>query len=421
MTSQYATPGDTGSDAGTNSHCRRVAAWSAELGSALGLSESDRKLVELAAYSHHIPDVLLDDEVRWRLLADLRVEEGLEPSPIPEDVQQLLQVFRESNGPSDAPMAKLAALLEISDDFDQFFESEPLEERARGGKPPDSAVETMMSYLQVTSRSDIGRMIDRLPVFPIAAGEVIKHASNPESGVRELERAASRDQVLAGLLVQTANSAYYSPARPITSIAHAISYVGLETTRKVLVAAALQSRFASKRHRDLWNHALDVAQAAEYLARRSTLRTDPSEAFLAGLVHDVGCLAFAIMPPKFLERFQRLTGRGCPPVQVEMCLAGLCHGEVGAETLKVWKFPQPFVEAVRWHHRPERSTGSLAALLYLGEYWSDSEEDLSSCVRLRTALERAGVSEQTLAELGRKGQGSLESLRLGVGEPEAGE
>jgi len=64
----------------------------------------------------------------------------------PADVQQLLQAFRESNGPSEAPMAKLAALLEISDDFDQYFESEPLEEQARGGKPPDSSVETMMSY-----------------------------------------------------------------------------------------------------------------------------------------------------------------------------------------------------------------------------------------------------------------------------------
>jgi len=54
MTSQYATPADTGGDVGTSFHCRRVAAWSAELGSALGLPESDRKLVELAAYSHHI-------------------------------------------------------------------------------------------------------------------------------------------------------------------------------------------------------------------------------------------------------------------------------------------------------------------------------------------------------------------------------
>ncbi len=421
MISQDAAHPDSSGDAGTSSHCRRVAAWSAELGSALGLSESDRNLVEQAAYSHHIPNLLLDDEVRGRLLADLHVEEGGEESPIREDVRQLLQAFRDRDGPSETPMAKLATLLEISDDFDQFFEGEPLWSQSPEGHLPDSSVETMMSYLQVTSKADIGRVIDRLPVFPLAAGEVIKHASNPESGVRELETAASRDQVLAGLLVQTANSAYYSPARPITSISHAIAYVGLDTTRKVLVAAALQSRFTSKRHKELWNHALDVAQTAENLARRSTLRADPSEAFLAGLVHDVGRLAFSLMPPKFQERFQRLTSRGCPPVQVEMCLAGLCHGEVGAETLRLWKFPQPFVEAVRWHHRPENSPGCLASLLYLAELCSDSEEDLPSCVRMRAALERAGVSEQTLAEMGGKGQGYLESLRLGASLPGAGE
>ncbi len=45
------------------------------------------------------------------------------------------------------------------------------------------------------------------------------------------------------------------------------------------------------------------------------------------------------MPLAFQERFQRLTDGGCPPVEVEMCLSGRCHGEVGAETLAQWKFP----------------------------------------------------------------------------------
>jgi len=171
MTSQYATPADTGA---TSAPVPIAGVWPRgrrKLGSALGLPDPDRKLVELGCLFASHPDVLLDDEVRKRLLADLHVEEGQEPSPIPADVQQLLQAFRESNGPSEAPMAKLAALLEISDDFDQYFESEPLEEQARGGKPPDSSVETMMSYLQVSSRADIGRVIDRLPVFPTAAGK----------------------------------------------------------------------------------------------------------------------------------------------------------------------------------------------------------------------------------------------------------
>ena len=97
---------------------------------------------------------------------------------------------------------------------------------------------------------------------------------------------------------------------------------------------------------------------------------------------------------------------------VETCLSGLCHGEVGAETLRQWKFPETLVEAVRWQHRPERSSSPLASLLYLSEYWSDSEEDLPSCVRLKVACERSGIVLDALAGTGNKPQDSLESLRF---------
>jgi len=145
-----------------------------------------------------------------------------------------------------------------------------------------------------------------------------------------------------------------------------------------------------------------VAQVAEYLARRSTVRTDPSEAFLAGLVHDVGCLAFATMPPKFLERFPAPYRPWMPAGASGNVPGGTVPWRGWGRNSEVWKFPHPFVEAVRWA-TIGRSVPQdrLASLCNLGEYWSDSDEDLSSCVRLRTALERAGVSEQTLAELGR--------------------
>src|SRR4029077_6370935 len=125
--------------------------------------------------------------------------------------------------------------------------------------------------------------------------------------VHQLESVACLDPVLAGRLIQTANSAYYSPMRPIASIQHAIAYLGVDATRKILLAATIRANFASMRLHQLWNHSLDVAQAAEELARRSELKIDPSEAFLAGLVHDIGRLAFSIMPSAFLERFYRLT------------------------------------------------------------------------------------------------------------------
>ena len=308
--------------------------------------------------------------------------------------------------------SELAAVLEMCDDFDQFFEAEPLAEFDTADQSANPSVETLFSYLQVTSRADVSRVIDHLPVFPHAAREVVRCVSGRDLSVRELEKAASLDPVMSGLLVQTANSIYYSPLNPIGSIRHAISYMGVEATRKVLLAATFRSNFASMRMHQLWNHSLDVAQTAERLAMRSQMPLDPSEAFLAGLVHDVGRLAFSIMPAAFLERFYRLTDRGCPAVEVEICLSGLCHGEVGAQTLTQWKFPKELVEAVRWHHRPERCSSPIASLLYLAEVVSESEEDLPSAIRMQRACRQTDIDPAALADLNREQQGYLEILRF---------
>jgi putative nucleotidyltransferase with HDIG domain len=398
-------------DLGVQAHCQRVAAWSSELTVALGLSPAERNLVEQAALCHHFSQIAFDETTRHGLLEDLKIEETLEQPGLPEEVGQLLQAFWGYDAVSDGSIAKLAAVLEMCDDFDQFFEAEPLADLDTTDQSVNLSVETLFSYLQVTSRADVSRVIDHLPVFPRAAREVIKCVSSSDLSVRELEKVASLDPVMSGLLIRTANSSYYNPRTPIASIRHAISYIGLEATRKVLLAATFRSNFASMRMHQLWNHSLDVAETAERLAMRSRLQLDPSEAFLAGLVHDVGRLAFSIMPAAFLERFYRLTDRGCPAVEVEICLSGLCHGEVGAQTLTQWKFPDALVEAVRWHHRPERSSSTIASLLYLAEVVSESEEDLPSAIRMRTACRLAGIDPEALVDLNRE-QGYLETLRF---------
>src|SRR5208337_2092305 len=191
-----------------------------------------------------------------------------------------------------------------------------------------------------------------------------------------------------------------------------VSFIGTETARRVLLAAALRGNFASPQSHHVWNHSLEVAQTAEMLAMHCSNEVDPAQAFLAGLIHDIGRLAFSIMPPAFMERFHRLTDGGCPPVEVEMCLSGRCHGEVGSETLAQWKFPPEIVEAVRWHHQPERSTLPLSSLLYLAEFITDSQEDLPSYIRLNTACRQAGITMAALTDLRHQDSGGLESLRF---------
>lgn len=401
-------------DEAVRAHCLRVAAWASELAGALGISEKERKLIERSALFHHVPQFLMNEQARVRLLAEMRVSEEGQPAFVPDEVRQVLAAFQGLQPITDAGLARIVAVLEISDDFDQYFESQPLfdPDPATEDECAASSVQTMMSYLQVTSRTDINRVIDRLPVFPRAAREVIKHAANPEVTVHQLEAVASKDPVLAGRIIQTANSAAYSPMQPIGSIPRAIGHIGTDVTRKVLLGAALRGNFASMQLHQLWNHSLDVAQSAEMLAGESSLGLDPAEAFLAGLVHDIGRLAFSIMPVAFLERFNRLTDGGCPAVEVELGLVGRCHGDIGGETLVRWKFPEAIVQAVRWHHRPERSSVPLASLLYLAEFLCDADEDLPSYVRLEMASKQAGVPLSVVYRVLRKGPDKLESLRF---------
>jgi putative nucleotidyltransferase with HDIG domain len=393
-------------------HCLRVAAWAGELASAIGLSDADRNLVEQAALAHHLPEVLVDHQARRRLLEEMHLEAKGEQPLVSEDVQAVLETLWGRRAIANPAIGKIVAVLEISDDFDQHFESEPLFDADTEDQCANSSVEAMMTYLQVTSRADVSRVIDRLPVFPRAAREVVRQVANSEAGPRELEAVASLDPVLAGRLIQTANSAYYSPRQPIGTVFHAVSYIGTESARRVLLAAAIRSNFSSPQAHRIWNHSLDVAQAAEWVAAHSSIKVDPAQAFLAGLIHDIGRLAYAIMPVSFQERFQRLTDAGCPAVEVEMCLSGRSHSEVGAETLTQWKFPLEIVEAVRWHHRPERSTLPLASLLYLAEFAAESQEDLPSFVRMNAASGVAGISVDSLLKFRQDGAESLASLKF---------
>jgi putative nucleotidyltransferase with HDIG domain len=412
MTTRAAEIIESRGDEAIRAHCLRVATWASELASAIGLSEPERNLVEQAAIAHHIPGILLDDQARCRLLAEMHLEAKGERPFVSDEVRAVLETLWGRRPIADPAIGKIVAVLEISDDFDQFFESEPLFDPDSLDECTNSSVEAMMTYLQVTSRADVNRVIDRLPVFPRAAREVVRQVANPDVGPREMEAVASEDPVLAGRLIQTANSAYYSPRQPIGTIFHAVSYIGTETARRVLLAAAIRGNFSTPQAHQLWNHSLDVAQTAELVAMHASVKIDPSQAFLAGLIHDIGRLAFAIMPAAFQERFQRLTDGGCPPAEVEMCLSGRCHAEVGAETLAQWKFPPEIIEAVRWHHRPERSSLPLSSLLYLAEFVSESQEDLPSFVRMNTATRLAGISMESLVEIRQKNAGSLESLRF---------
>ncbi|MBI4906753.1 MAG: HDOD domain-containing protein [Acidobacteria bacterium] len=246
--------------------------------------------------------------------------------------------------------------------------------------------------------TDVKQAVSRLPVFPAIALRAMKLAQNMNASGFHLEEIIGADAVLAGEILQVANSPLYSPAMPIRSIRQAVILMGMPESCRVITAAAFRPMFQSPLVRPLWNHSLEVARLAEALAR-TTDKVDAEEAFLAGLMHDIGRLALWKLHSKLSVQYAALLEQGCEPMFAETVLCGFDHTQSGREVAAHWRLPQNLAQAVEFHHQPERTDSLLARVLYLAEHCSGSNEDLPSLSRLTAALELTGLEEAHLRML----------------------
>jgi putative nucleotidyltransferase with HDIG domain len=306
------------------------------------------------------------------------------------------------------PQTQLPQILELAEALDEHFEWEPFGETA---PTPDPLAETAFNSLRAAKRADLDAVVGKLPVFPAAAQKALQVLLREDWNAFELESIAKSDPVLAAHLIRAANSWIYGPRQSITTIPHAITYIGAKHTTQILCAAAMKPLFASATLRQIWDHSVEAAQVSRQLARVSGA-IDPEEAFLAGLVHDAGRLAMAMLPAGFQVPAARLIQKGCETVLVERALCGFSHAEAGAITLRAWGFPESLAQAVEHHHQPERSDSKLAALLYLTEHWTNSCEDLPSLVRLKIACGWLGLTAASLAEFDVPVDRTLKALRF---------
>src|ERR1019366_3250576 len=197
------------------------------------------------------------------------------------------------------------------------------------------------------------------------------------------------------------NSAPCGRAQRASTVGRAIASIGVIEARKVMLAAAMRPLFTSAGLGPIWSHSLMSASLCAALAAHTGLLS-PEEGLVLGLVHDIGAVAVQFLPRETLVTYRNLVASGCPATYVERLLLGRDHGEIGAGLIAQWHFPEEFIDAVRFHHQPERSPSKLASLAYLAEFWSGRDEDLPSFGRVEDCLERVGLTLETLLDMGNR-------------------
>ena len=193
-----------------------------------------------------------------------------------------------------------------------------------------------------------------IPVLPTLAARVIELATDPDCSVVQIANVITKDQVLASRLLGLANSAYCAPLQPITTIPDAIMRVGTAGVRNMVFTVCFSSRMYDpaiygEAGRELIDHGIGTAYLARLVAERADENED--EAFLVGLLHDIGKLLIQ----KLAYDYRRRTNTPIPAEQLDAAITDY-HTEYGHITLRRWGLPASLDEPVRCHHDPKLAT-----------------------------------------------------------------
>jgi len=270
----------------------------------------------------------------------------------------------------------------------------------------------------------VGR-IQGLPVMSAVALEVLDSMAGADTDIKSLARRITQDQAIAARVLRVANSPFYGLQMRVSTIDDAIVVLGFSAVRSLVLAAAIITSLPASRcpgfNQDrFWRHVLGTAVAAQALAKPLVRPAEPL--FIAGLLHDIGRLVMVALYPEHYTAIIDLAHEKDSCLRdAEEALFGYDHAAVGAALAGRWNFPADIVDALAWHHAPERGTpGGLAAIIHYADAISQAldfeETENSQMPHLhQEAVDGLGLDWQKLSKVLADTQTRFDSYRLMLG------
>lgn len=221
--------------------------------------------------------------------------------------------------------------------------------------------------------------VSHIATLPEITLKIIETVENPDSTANDLHKLIETDPALCARVLKVVNSAFYGLPGQIGSINRAIVLLGMNAVKNIAIAASLAKLFQGGRltprfsARDLWTHSIAVGAGVKLLAEKINLKL-PDEAFLAGLIHDLGMMIeMQSMPAKLVEAFDHVHKGGLSLMEAEMQVIGATHQDFGKGLCEKWKFPRSFAFVTGYHHTPdklERGNRTLTGLVHVADILS---------------------------------------------------
>lgn len=269
-----------------------------------------------------------------------------------------------------------------------------------------------------------------LQVLPFIAAEIVQVTSSAVSDSRQLTEIIERDQALTVQVLKLANSAFYSVHGRSLNLSQAVTNIGFRAIRQLVLAMSLvkerrdQARGKGLPQVEFWRHSVACGVLSRELARASGCDPDGVEdAFLAGLLHDIGQTIFN---DHFSEVYSGIleaaVKRNVSILQVEQEGLGMDHTQVSGRILRKWKLSEKLLDPIERHHAPwEELLGAaapsgrlvlivrlaeiLTRLMLIGTDSDDTYEEIPDAV-----FPALGIESEAVREILRKTEDQVEEL-----------
>ena len=209
-----------------------------------------------------------------------------------------------------------------------------------------------------------------LPSLPAVVMELLSSIEQEDIDISVLAKKVSYDQALTAKTLRLANSSSYGLQVKVTTIQQAITFLGFQTTRNLITAAAITGCFPSGQcvgfhDKSFWRHSIATAACARALARR--MRFNQDIAFTAGLLHDIGRLVLVTGHPDAYDQVVAWHGQhGGDWQEAERAVLGIDHVDAGVALADHWNFSDTMRQAIAYHHTPDiHGAGFLATIVHV--------------------------------------------------------
>lgn len=200
------------------------------------------------------------------------------------------------------------------------------------------------------------RQCQNLPSLPSIAVQVLELVQDPDADIPKLAALVSKDPALSSKILKTINSSIYARSQPISKLTQALTLLGLQTVRVLVLGFTLTRNVKGPRSKgfkplEYWRRSIYSATAALTLAQRIHF-DHQEEAFIASLLMDIG---MPVLDELFGEQYGKLHDKArshAELARLEESAFETTHAEVSGALAEIWSIPPVLAIPMAFHHRP---------------------------------------------------------------------